>query len=235
MSSAEILKCAPEEYPEYHDDEIAVIMRGDYGDEENPPRFRLIRLSDGETLSGDGYEIFMSESIYNGNIGLEKPTDYFLAYREDTLEVIGRDGKILASRIIPGVEYLDIFGPGLFRVSADGEGGGTGALRDALLDAELNDIIPAGKYNSLMRDGGYTRNYDYVYQDLMLGYKNAADGVTLIDVMNLGGNTLIKDVNQVFNSGPNRLAVRVGFEAGLMDWQGNWIVRRSIFSDTLND
>lgn len=53
--------------------------------------------------------------------------------------------------------------------------------------------------------------------------------------MDLHGNLLIEGLNEIYQVGPDRIAARKGFDIGLMDWHGNWIVKRSIFSVILDD
>jgi len=40
----------------------------------------------------------------------------------------------------------------------------------------------------------------------------------------------VDNITTVYDVGPNRIALRRGFDVGLMDWNGNWIVKRRIFT-----
>ena len=37
-------------------------------------------------------------------------------------------------------------------------------------------------------------------------------------------------ITDIYYVGPDRIALRRGFDAGLMDWDGNWIAKRRIFT-----
>lgn len=224
----ELLRPAPGESLYYFDDGLAVIQTGEYESQTNPERRKLVRLSDGAVLAED-YEILEFAGSYEDKTPVEK----FLGYKSGSVHVLGRDGKILAQKEVGGIKYLDNIPGGFIRCSTLTADGGNS---DAILDMkDLREIVPPGVYSNVMQatewTGGELIHYELLTADPITG----VDRQYTRDVLDMDGNVLVSGLNDIFGVGPDRLAVRKGFEAGLMDWHGNWIVKRSVFSETLGD
>jgi hypothetical protein len=60
-------------------------------------------------------------------------------------------------------------------------------------------------------------------------------GIYRYDILDHTGKVVVSNVTEVYGSGPDRIALHRGFSVGLMDWSGNWIVKRDIFSGDYPD
>jgi hypothetical protein len=173
-------------------------------------------------------KILVKDFQYMDN-NIRVPLEHFAGYKDGVLYVIDHDGKVAGQREMPGMDDITFLGDGFFVVSMIGI---KGRYHNGVFDTELNEIIPAEAYEYIYRAERWDEQTDKTTRyDLLLcsRYSDTGD-VMFTDVRDLSGNMLIEGLNEIYASGPDRLAVRKGFEAGLMDWSGNWIVRRSIFS-----
>ena len=218
------------EWTGYMDEELAVITYQDYSGENEEEYSYLVRLSDGVQLS-ERYTRVQAKQDYDD----PNPTESFLAYNreEGMVYLLDRNGKEIASQSVPGVEWIELSGERWIRcVTETGEEYNS----EVVLDQELNVVIPAGLYRNIMKVHSW-RNQGLVGYNIFEAWSltNKNGNSNTRDILDSEGNVMIAGINEIYDVGPDRLAVRKGFSVGLMDWQGNWIVKRSIFEGQLKD
>lgn len=198
---------------EYFDGE-RMILASDPAPGETPSLLRLM-AADGTVLS-EGYRLLEPENwrYDDGN----EPARRFIGLRDrNTVELLDRDGRVTASVQIPGVDRVEGCGRCFIFHLDGGEAG--------LLDADLNIVIPA-MYQSI-----YPADAIAGKSDLLRCVKTLPGGISRIDVRAYNGNALVSDLTELGDVGPDRMAVVKGFSMGLMDREGNWIAKHSIFTD----
>jgi hypothetical protein len=219
----------------YFDDEIIATRAAD--------KYSIVRMADGKVLAGgfekEIFEEYMFYLKYYSNPPV--PFEHFAFYKDGVLSVIDRDGNVTGQKAFPAVDKINLLGDGLFEVSVGEpyhEGNKTG-----IFDTELNEIIPAETYEYIGRATRRTTREPWItypdaevipYDLFLCTRHEGSGGTSFTDVRDMSGNMLTEGLNEVYEVGPDRLAVRKGFDIGLMDWNGNWIVRRSMFADLID-
>ncbi|MCL2110894.1 MAG: DUF5046 domain-containing protein [Clostridiales bacterium] len=195
--------------------------------------YNIVTLKNGEVVVENATNV--STFRYDG----ADPLETLLAYKDDTLHLIDKDG-LAGTKKVSRVTTIMPSPNGYFSITF----GGTESM---LLDSDLNEVIPNGIYNRISRQASYQANFEYgstyYYGDSISRYlydvfictRDVGQNIRIMDLVDSQGRVLVEGLNSVRRVGPNRLAVRKGFDAGLMDWQGNWIVKRSLFSEFQND
>ncbi len=181
--------------------------------------------ADGEILCGP-YDMLSYEDEYGDS---DAAAERFLARSEDTLFLLDRSGKELARVSQPGLDSAWEMQGGLFCYvvqKADRTAAG-------VLNQEFQTAISASDYESIFRLSTW-KNGKAVYHDLLVCSHTLSNGVWRQDLLDLQGNVLMKNLTAVGDAGEGRIAVARGSSVGLIDFEGNWIARHSIY-DTLKD
>ena len=148
----------------------------------------------------------------------------FLAAENETAMLISREGQVLKRQTIPGLTSLYCDREGLYFYEAYNE---KGQIRTGLLDEELRIVIPAEAYETL----SVATLQDYLIEpmDYLLAVRrdHAAE---LTDILDLKGNVIFSGATRIYSRGQDRFALLQGEFAGLINGQGEWIVKRSIYS-----
>lgn len=224
----EVLRILSGEYICYFDNDLAIIESGSYDDESTPVRRRLVEIESGEALLQDCEILELSASYNTPGV---RPNS-FITYTDGTLRVVDRRGKVTAEQALAGVSYVEYLSDGLYRCSIrEGEG-----YCDTVLNDKLNPIVPKDRYLNIYQATDWSGN-DIEQYPLLVAQRRivGSEWGTISDILDTDGNVLLQGLNQVYQVGPNRIAVKKGFDAGLMDFEGNWIVRRSIFANWMDD
>lgn len=212
----------PEEEVEYFDGECMILNRDKNRIED--AAWYCLKKPDGTVLADGFSQLQPADNAYWNDDG-QAPA--FISLRGGlgeqgcTAERLDRDGKITATADLPGADDIQGIGEGYFTYRLpDGNVG--------LLDPDLNTVIPAGGYSGIWP---VTDSFSGEPLNLLECRKEAATGVSRSDLYSLDGTLMVSNLTQLGDAGPDRLAVVKGFSAGLMDWQGNWISKQSIFGD----
>lgn len=181
----------------------------------------LVRL-DGTVLA-DGYQYI--EALLDGNP--ENPI--FAALKENQIEILDGSGGVVRSLELDEVDYITRLGGGLFTYTQKINGGYTSGL----MDRELNILIAPGTYSGLSLQTQYIRSQLFYYP-FIIGYKEI-NYTYRMDVYNLEGERIAENVSLIGDAGPDRMMIKKGFQIGLIDSQGNWLVQKSVFTENQGD
>jgi hypothetical protein len=236
MDGTELYSIQPGEDVVYFDEDFLVISYEEYSSAQETVsydyypveyNYKVISLNDGTVISeGASFVSFNLEYDYT------KPSDNILIYKEETLKVLNREKGITAQKYLPGIYYINLLKDDLFCVNADF---GENDYTSMILDQDLNEVVPGGIYNNIRQGMSWSGN-DYKYFDVLIGeWHDERYTGWFADLLDLEGKTLVSGLNSIFEVGFDRIAVRKGFDIGLMDWQGNWIVKKSVFSELQDD
>mgnify|MGYP000891201918 CR=1 FL=1 len=180
---------------------------------------------------------FNGSTLADGFISLEadssdgQPAQRFLGLREDgQILLLDRGGQVLAQREAPdGTQGVGAVGKGLYFYEV--QRGDT--VSRGLLDAQLREVIPMGQYDYFSLATDWENGAPEVHDLLIASNYSAAP--PQIDVYGLEGNLIAGGLSQVGTFGPDRMAVIQGFSYGLMDFNGSWIARYSLFDSLIDD
>jgi len=218
---------------EYFDGELAIVQTGEFRGEV--PLNATLVTREHEELAG-GFSWLMPD----GNFMNSDPAERFIGILDGKAVIIDREGNITASsEYIPNLRNIWILGTGLYTFGAeDGFVFGSG-----LLGPDLETLIPAGRYSYFGHAPGlWTEEQIEAAGGVLLTAGRDIGNpdrphrmISRIDVLDNNGNVVVDNVTSIFDVGPGRIALRRGFNIGLMDWSGNWVVSRAIFSNHLDD
>ena len=214
---------------EYYDGELAVVQTGSFRSENDPINASLVTV-EGRELAGGFSWLVPAQTYYD-----EEPAGKFLGIISGKVVMIDRTGIELASVELPGARSLNVLGEGLYTyyIEEDDRYG------DGLLGPDLEVIIPAGRYTSFEVISDYKTDYSEwgvnMENSLLrvskeLGTNEPGHSIYRMDILDHTGRIIVDNITTVYDVGPNRIALRRGFDVGLMDWNGNWIVKRRIFT-----
>lgn len=138
--------------------------------------------------------------------------------------LIDRSGQVLKSQTIPGLSGLYCDRAGFYFYEAYNA---EGKIRTGMLDAALQIVIPAETYETL----AIATLQDYLIEpmDYLLATRSDKNA-ELTDILDLNGNGIFAGASRIFGRGQDRFAVLRGEEAGLINGQGEWLVKRSVYS-----
>ena len=227
IEGKELFRIQPEEYSMYFDDDFLILRSGEYDSVSNPLKYKIVSLKDGETLF-EGFEMVEYYLQYEDS----GPPENFLIYKDDHLQVFNRQNGLTASKVMPNLLYFSLYKHDVFGVSVQND---NGDIINMLYGADLEPIIPQGKYNSISPTMKWTGK-KYEYYDKYIGsiYENNYSRNTS-DLLDADGTVLVGGLSAIYDVGRDRISVRKGFDVGLMDWHGNWIVKRSMFAELQDD
>lgn len=204
----------------YADSERAVV-RTALDENYEHVEFSLVQL-DGTVLAF-GYQNI--EALLDG----ESVNQLFAALKENQIEILDRSGTALRSLKMDEIDSIARMGGGLFTYNQKINGGYTSGL----MDQELNILIPAGAYSGLSFYTEYVQAQP-VYYPFIIGYKEI-NYTYRMDVYNLEAELIAENVSQIADVGCDRLLIKKGFDVGLIDSHGNWLVKRSVFTENQGD
>ena len=196
----------------YYDEELIITNTN-----SNPVKYTIVRLSDGEIIY-DG----ISAIAYDYDYVERGLFEQILVYKDGFLRLIGRDGTEISGLKAPMVKFVQAFGAGFYAATMETD-------TYMVLDADLNEIIAPGTYY-FIKEAKRQVGERYYYYNVFVGERAGAGRGRYTDLIGADGSVLAAGLNDAFGVGYDRIAVRKGFQAGLMDWGGNWIVRQPIFS-----
>ena len=218
IDGRELYRAAPDETIYWFNDNFIITRYDDRG-YANPTGYKIISVSSGEILF-DNAEV-VPYSWYEDT----KPFENLLVYSSGFLWLINKEKGEIGQKEIEEVSYIDPLAGEFFHVHTQST--------NMILDRDLSEVIPGGKYDYMYRASRSTTNaYDY-YDVFICG--SYTDQYRFADLLDLDGRVLVEGLNDIYEAGPDRISVRKGFDVGLMDWQGNWIAKHSIFSVLLDD
>ena len=209
---------------EYFDENIVITYVDNSTTYSEPSNayHRIVDLKTGAVLSEGEGQVVYSYSTEN-----EKGKEFFLIVKNNSIQVMNKNGWMSEEKEIHDVLSGEILDNGFVQITIHSD---DDSYSNMLLDSELNEIIPMGVYDYIRQVIKWSGAKDY-YGDAFICHKyKRGTNLRTVDLIDLEGNVLVGGLNEIYDSGPNRLAVRKGFEIGLMDWHGNWIVKQSIFS-----
>ncbi len=202
----------------------------------------------GEPISAGLYTL-QNEALAAGFLWLipadgdedENPAERFIGLKDGRAVLIDRDGKELAaSGPLEGAKNVNFLCEGLYTCYTESEDGSS--YGEGLLGSGLEIIIPAGKYGSFNIENidWQTAKRPTAEEALISAtrlYNDDRPGLSLnrYDLLDHTGNVIIDNVTAVYGWGEDRLAIERGFSIGLIDFNGEWIAKRSIFSNSFID
>lgn len=180
---------------------------------------QLLRL-DG-TPVGKAYEQIetMEESLWD----LTQKPQQFVGQQGELVELFDRQGQVLASRTIPELQSLQVMNDRLLRYALPVS---EYSYQWGLLDKSLQTVMEADKYTNLYSPGGRDA------AALVCGRYDVNGNVDRVDVFDTELRPITTALTQLGTVGKDRFAAVRGFQAGVMDLQGNWIGSVSIFQHT---
>ena len=208
----------------YYDGELVILQVGEPGGQWE----RFFRTVEGETLAGGAFDQLepSDQSLYG-----KDPAETFVGRRGDTVFLLDREGNTLAQTELPGLESISVQEEGYIActLSNPAQSGDIYSYDSpmALLTPELESLIPAGEYASisiLTSEEGIP----------MLQCGRMINGSYRFDLMDLSGRMVVDRATDIGTVGDGKVAVVRGFSMGLMDLEGNWISRYSVYTG-LND
>jgi hypothetical protein len=219
---------------DYFDGERAIVQTGSYrGPEQIDARLENMNH---EVLS-EGFSWLATDDL---GWGSESPAESFIGIKGGKAVRIGKNGEELAASVdIPNIRNINHISKGLYSFNTeDGD-----IYSEGLLNAELEILVPAGKYNSfgVVNESHEPGKALKAGEAIIEAYKEMSDVnrpglvLTRYDIFDSGGRIIMDNITNILGVGENRLAIERGFSMGLIDFDGNWIVKRSIFSGNLQD
>ena len=97
-------------------------------------------------------------------------------------------------------------------------------------DMQGNPVELARDYNNIY--AAYDdSDVHYGRLPYFIGWYNGPQNVTLYDVLNVDGSVMVEGLNDYRGINGDLIICRKGFEQGLMDFNGNWIYKESLFAE----
>ncbi len=155
------------------------------------------------------------------------------AFKERTIFVLDADGKILDQKKIDGLQEVDFPGGAIHfvRKAAKGSGSSSGEANtlSGLMDEVFCDIIP--------------EDFDQIIYTLPNGEGPDQSWVVIrdeksgrqYDVYDSAMKPIVLGASMTGGFTEHGFAIRKGFYQGVMDYEGNWIAKHSIYEDEWRD
>ena len=126
------------------------------------------------------------------------------------------------------------------------DNGWISVVRNDRIIESFYDVNTAALYDAdgnLLTEKPYTYIYTMYLEDASGDYINSnlinasyeLAGKTIYDVLDLDGNILLERVKNVQALSEDRFWVEKGFYQGLMDREGNWIYKESVFDSAVDE
>ncbi|MCL2035671.1 MAG: DUF5046 domain-containing protein [Oscillospiraceae bacterium] len=213
----------------YYDGELAIVQTGSpYRPEDGPVSVALVTADHTELIGGLSRLAPAEVHIY----GEKRPAERFLGLLDGKAVLVDRGGNILASSFeLPEVSSINMMCDGLYTYSVELDG----QYRVGLLGSALEVILPADRYTGIYLA---SEEWDCSAEIVLLQagrYADESEHVTRFDILDDTGRVIVDNITAFYDAGPNRIAIKRGFDIGLIDWDGNWIIKRRIFTGLGND
>lgn len=202
----------------YYDGERMILLNG--SDRLN--RGAVLCDADGKPLTG----AFQSLQCVDEYISFDDmPSDRFIAINDGSAFLLDRDANVLASASIPHLSNVQHLNNGLFsyEITAAGDKQYCG-----LLDENFNILLPAGKYEFISPLHSYAGGSGTTYEIFLCDYMTN-DGLRRTDLLRPDASTIIEGLSYIGSVSDNRIAVMRGFSYGLIDFDGSWIAKNSVY------
>lgn len=231
----------------------------DLSDVELPARYKIEEtlLNPWLVYSDDVYYIYKSASsdastvyfshLYKGPeqkllsdrafIDVVKDDDgetFFVTEDESSVVVYDYDLNLLyKGNPVPGIAGIESLNNGFYTYMT-WISSGDGSFEDCygLLDSNFNIVIQAD-YGNPVTFYAQQSVKDFETTELLI-IRHRVGSVSVFSVFRLDGTPVTENLTEIYMIGPDRLAVRKGPYVGLIDWQGNWIVKRSAYITLLD-
>ena len=203
---------------DYFDGELMILRSG------NRPDWKYTLCNAEGNAISEQYDRISSDYMQWDQADL--PADIFLAQQGETVMLLDRSGKVTAQNTLPGADRFDFERSGFYSYSS--QGALAGDYSTGILDSDLKVVIPAEKYLSINMAANYSSGKTEYYP-LWLAY-HQVNGSSRCDVLDINGELLISNLTTVGTIGPDRIAVVRGFSMGLMDLEGSWIAKHSVYN-----
>ncbi len=173
--------------------------------------------------------VYIDAPFYSG----AKPIDYFTLPNEDATNI---ESTIFVSYGSSG-DLISTDGELLLSVHADDYGYESGRVKkvsDDILSILPEDWRELGL--TLLYKDGHTVDFEkYSYVSLLYGSEYLLASYTvgntyLADILDQDGNVLLEGLKSVFTVEGGLISCEKGFYRGLMDMEGNWLYKESIFN-----
>ncbi len=223
----ELLLTVDHDFIDYFDGE-RLILRADIGNE-----YRYILCdTDFNTLAGPFSQLWPC----GGEAG-RTPAESFIAEDGESIVRIGRSGETLASLKVGEIEYVNVWSNGSILYTKHWQESPYPFMEYyymVALDEDLNPIVPENLYTGLYPiysdEGG-----SYNPTQRWMGYRQLPSGRTVIDLLRADGTPIITSLAAVGDASEDAIAVVRGQNVGLIDFDGNWLHKSSVYTMGLSD
>ena len=180
-------------------------------------------------------QVLLSDCAFIHVVEDDDSNSFILAESDSCVAVYDYElNRLFTSNPVPGIAGISSMDNGFYwYVVRDEISENIYDTLEGLLDSDFNIVIPADFDNPvsfyttyLFIEGFYTTELISIHRRVGTEYVSS--------IYRLDGTLVMENLNQSYAVGPDRIAVRRGSYVGLIDWQGNWIVRRSVYV-TLSD
>ena len=199
----------------------------------------LISCANDRMVVGDHGETFLCDLEGNRltepyeSIGLLKTADgsvRYGAFKERTIYILGPDGEILSQKKIEGLQEVNFDDGAICYTRANGSGGsGYENSLSGLMDETFCDIIPEGLGQTI-----YTLQIGEGPAYVWIVSRQGAGGYRY-DIYDSTMKPIVLGAAMIGTATERGIAIRKGFYQGVMDYEGNWIARHSIYEDEWRD
>jgi len=215
---------------EYFDGERLI-----YSDRSAPYGQRQFTLCDaaGNLLAGP----FPSRMAPVGGEDSDAPAEAFLTAKDGRLVKLDRDGNEIASCEMANLQDFASYenGPIVCSVEQISEEYPAGnGWRSAMLDGNLNGMVPIGDYMSINPLYIYENN-NSIRTPLWSGYRVTTHDRAVIDLLDAQGRVVMSGISNLGTATSEAIAVVRGFAVGLVDYEGNWIAKSSVYDALRTD
>lgn len=114
-------------------------------------------------------------------------------------------------------------------------------MHTSIYDDEYNSLDTTYFYDMSGQPLQLAQNYNYVYElyddfssipsGYYRGYYENEQGQSLTDLLDKDGNVLVSGINEINRYSDGLFVVVRGFERGLIDAQGNWLYKETVFNE----
>jgi len=176
----------------------------------------------------------------------------FIGIRDDQIKLLDYDGNVVsfiekppeASTIFALTNGLYVYGYNSSETAESFWWEQPENYSEAVLGPGLEVLVPLGKYTQISVRR-YFKDYkpmellfcDKFIRPVLQDFGRYKDNVSMYrtDIYSVSGELMIEGLTRVFDVTRDRIAVTQGAYGGLMDWNGNWIVRIPVYTDLMDD
>ena len=193
---------------DYFDGELAV---GYTESDENG--WSLYRWSEDslECISDSYSEFSWDNSVYDTDAS---PSDYFWAMSDGRIDKLDRDGNVIASSKLEEIGSYNVCTNGITVSNEDYDA-------ECLLDLDLNPILSYGEYDYI---SSVSSSYG-TDSALWTGQRYISDYNMRIDLLASDGSVLMNNLSSVGMMTNGLIPVMRGLSLGLIDTEGNWVLK----------